>query len=103
MQCACCQGEKLTDGDRALPLALAFAPPPPRPDGLQPHPESANDIAVRPDGSEAVVALEGRLLRYSTRSLSFTISTALWMSYASGVIDTIGMIEPHASRTNPSV
>src|SRR5438094_2698775 len=49
-------------------LALAFAPPPPRPEGLQPHPESANDVAVRPDGSEAVVAREGRLLRYSTRT-----------------------------------
>ena len=23
MQCACCQGENLTDGDRALPLAVA--------------------------------------------------------------------------------
>src|SRR5438874_1829989 len=53
-------------------LALAFAPPPPLvvpgPEGLQPHPESANDVAVRPDGSEAVVAREGRLLRYSTRT-----------------------------------
>src|SRR5436189_288265 len=49
-------------------LALAFAPPPPRPEGLQPHSESANDVAVRPDGSEAVVAREGRLLRYSTRT-----------------------------------
>src|SRR5205823_14135855 len=49
-------------------LALAFAPPPPRPEGLQVHPESANDVAVSPDGSEAVVALEGRLLCYSTRT-----------------------------------
>ena len=53
-------------------LALAFAPPPPLvvpgPEGLQAHPESANDVAVSPDGSEAVVALEGRLLCYSTRT-----------------------------------
>ena len=53
-------------------LALAFAPPPPfvvpGPEGLQPHPESANDMAVSPDGGEAVVALEGRLLRYTIRT-----------------------------------
>ena len=53
-------------------LALAFAPPPPLvvpgPEGLQAHPESANDVALSPDGSEAVVALEGRLLCYSTRT-----------------------------------
>ena len=40
----------------------------PGPEGLQAHPESANDVAVSPDGSEAVVALEGRLLCYSTRT-----------------------------------
>jgi len=53
-------------------LALAFAPPPalvvPGPEGLRAHSESANDLAVRPDGGEAVVALEGRLLRYTTGS-----------------------------------
>jgi WD40 repeat protein len=50
-------------------LLLGFDPPPPvavaGPEGLQAHPESANDVAVRPDGTEAVVALEGRLLRYT--------------------------------------
>ena len=51
-------------------LALAFAAPPPLvvpgPEGLQAHPESANDVALSPDGAGAVVALEGRLLRYTT-------------------------------------
>ena len=50
-------------------LALGFWPPPPiaipGPAGLPGHPEAANAIAIRPDGAEAVVALEGRLLRYA--------------------------------------
>ncbi len=49
-------------------LALGFAPPPPLtvpgPEGRQIHSEVANAIAVSPDGREAVVALEGRLLRH---------------------------------------
>jgi len=45
-----------------------FEPPPPIdvPDVrmMKPHPEGANAIAIRPDGREAVVALENRLLVY---------------------------------------
>src|SRR2546429_425992 len=44
-------------------LALAFAPPPPfvvpGPEGLQPHPESANDMAVSPAGGHAVARDRG--------------------------------------------
>jgi WD40 repeat protein len=49
-------------------LVFGFEPPPPItvPDVrlMKPHPESANTIAIRPDGREAVVALENRLLVY---------------------------------------
>jgi WD40 repeat protein len=34
----------------------------------RPHSEAANAIAIRPDGTEAVVAVEGRLLRYAVTS-----------------------------------
>jgi WD40 repeat protein len=50
-------------------LVASFAPPPavavPGPEGLRPHSESVNALAVSPDGTEALVALEGRLLRYT--------------------------------------
>jgi Cu/Ag efflux protein CusF len=53
-------------------LARALAPPPPitvpAGEGLRPHPEGANAVAVRPDGREVVVALEGRLIRYDLAS-----------------------------------
>jgi Cu/Ag efflux protein CusF len=54
----------------AAAFKLGFAPPPPlaAPAGETPHPESANAIAVSPDGRQAVVAVEGRLLRYATAS-----------------------------------
>ncbi len=54
----------------AAAFKLGFAPPPPiagRGDET-PHAESANAIAVSPDGRQAVVAVEGRLLRYATAS-----------------------------------
>jgi Cu/Ag efflux protein CusF len=46
---------------------LGFAPPPPIviPVPEPPHPEVPNALLVRPDGREAVVALENRLIRYS--------------------------------------
>jgi WD40 repeat protein/Cu/Ag efflux protein CusF len=50
-------------------LSHAFAAPPPLavpgPEGLRPHSEAANAIALGADGQEAVVALEARLLRYA--------------------------------------
>jgi WD40 repeat protein len=48
-------------------LLTGFAPPPPIfvPVTEPPHLEAANAIAVSPDGREAVIALENRLLRYS--------------------------------------
>jgi WD40 repeat protein len=54
----------------AAAFKLGFAPLPPRaaPGGETPHPESANAIAASPDGRQAIVAVEGRLLRYATAS-----------------------------------
>jgi WD40 repeat protein len=53
-------------------LILGFDPPPPItvPDArdLQPHPEGANAVAVSPDGRQALVALENRLLLYDVAS-----------------------------------
>jgi WD40 repeat protein len=48
-------------------FTLAFAPPPPMTIASDepPHPEAINAMAVRPDGSEVVVAVEGRLLVYN--------------------------------------
>src|SRR5437763_1384016 len=45
-----------------------FAPPPPIavPVTEVPHPEAANAIAVSPDGAEAAVAVENRVLVYAT-------------------------------------
>jgi len=47
-----------------------FAPPPPMavPVTEVPHPEAANAIAVSPDGTEAAVAVENRVLVYTTAS-----------------------------------
>ena len=49
-------------------LVFGFEAPPPIPVPdvrlMKPHPEGANAIALRPDGREAVVALENRLLVY---------------------------------------
>jgi len=53
-------------------LIHGFEPPPPVtvPDArlMQPHPEGANAIAIRPDGRQALVALENRLLLYDVAS-----------------------------------
>jgi Cu/Ag efflux protein CusF len=51
----------------AAEFALGFAPPPavPVPAGEAPHPEAPNAIVVRPDGGEAAVAMENRLIVYS--------------------------------------
>jgi Cu/Ag efflux protein CusF len=51
-------------------LAAGFAPPPPivGPADETPHGEAANAVAVSPDGREAVVAVENRLLRYAVGS-----------------------------------
>ncbi len=53
-------------------LILGFEPPPPItvPDArlMQPHPEGANTIALGPDGRQALVALENRLLLYEVTS-----------------------------------
>jgi Cu/Ag efflux protein CusF len=50
-------------------LVLGFEPAPPLTipggEGLRPHPDAPAAIAVTPDGRDAVVALEGRLLRYT--------------------------------------
>ena len=47
-----------------------LAPPPPKAGSATevPHPEAANAIAVSPDGTEAAVAVENRLLVYATAS-----------------------------------
>ncbi|MGH7790608.1 MAG: WD40 repeat domain-containing protein, partial [Candidatus Binatia bacterium] len=47
-----------------------FAPPPPVavPVAEAPHPEAPNAVVVRPDGREAVVAMENRLIRYAMDS-----------------------------------
>ena len=47
-----------------------FAPPPPIavPGGGEPHPDAANAVVVSPDGREAAVALENRLLVHATDS-----------------------------------
>jgi WD40 repeat protein len=47
-----------------------FAPPPPVviPVDEPPHPEAPNAVVVGPDGREAVVALENRLIRYAMDS-----------------------------------
>src|SRR5207302_1329407 len=47
---------------------LGLAPPPPIvvPREAPPHADAANAVAVSPDGREAVVALENRLVVYST-------------------------------------
>jgi WD40 repeat protein len=46
---------------------LGFSPPPPVaiPVAEPPHPEAPNAVLVRPDGREAVVALENRLIFYA--------------------------------------
>jgi len=53
-------------------LILGFEPPPPItvPDAslMQPHPEGAAAVAVSPDGRQALVALENRLLLYDVAS-----------------------------------
>jgi len=63
-----------------------FEPPPPIdvPDVrmIKPHPEGANAIAIRPDGREAVVALENRLLVYDVA----TGKLARELPPASGVV-----------------
>jgi Cu/Ag efflux protein CusF len=54
----------------AAQFAVGFAPPPPVaiPVAEAAHPEAPNAILVRPDGREAVVALENRLIRYAMDS-----------------------------------
>lgn len=53
-------------------LVLGLAPPPPLaapgPEGVRAHREAAAALATSPDGAEAVVALETRLLRYALAS-----------------------------------
>ena len=53
-------------------LVLSFEPPPavnvPGPEGLSAHSDSVGAIALAPDGALAIVALEGRLLRYTIPS-----------------------------------
>jgi Cu/Ag efflux protein CusF len=51
-------------------FARGFAPPPPvkGPADEPPHVEAASAIAVHPDGATAIVAYEGRLIRYSVES-----------------------------------
>ena len=51
-------------------FALGFAPPPPIaiPVAEPPHPEAPNAVLVRPDGREAVVAMENRLVIYAMDS-----------------------------------
>ena len=51
-------------------LSVGLQPPPPItvPVNEAPHPEAPSEIAVSPDGTEAVVALESRLLRYDISS-----------------------------------
>jgi WD40 repeat protein/Cu/Ag efflux protein CusF len=50
-------------------LVLGFDPPPPLrvpgAEGLRPHPDAPAAIAIAPDGHDAVIALEGRLLRHT--------------------------------------
>jgi Cu/Ag efflux protein CusF len=51
-------------------LSHGFAPPPPVTVSAQhpPHGEAANAVAMRPDGTAALVALDRQLLLYDTRS-----------------------------------
>jgi len=51
----------------AAVFALGFAPPPAViiPVAEPPHPEAPNAVVVRPDGREAVVAMENRLIVYA--------------------------------------
>jgi WD40 repeat protein len=52
--------------DGSLAFGLASPPPLPLPGPPErPHREAANALVARPDGKEALLALEGRLLRYS--------------------------------------
>jgi hypothetical protein len=57
------RGELLSGFAAAPAVAVSSAEPA--------HPEAPNDIAVRPDGLEAAVAVEGRLLRYEVSSGRF--------------------------------
>lgn len=70
-------------------LLFGFEAPPPIivPDArlMKPHPESANAIALAPDGREAVVALENRLLVYDVA----TGRLARELPAASGVVRTV--------------
>ena len=54
----------------AVDFAFGFAPPPAVivPVNEPPHPEAANAMLVRPDGREAMVAMENRLIIYSMAS-----------------------------------
>jgi WD40 repeat protein/Cu/Ag efflux protein CusF len=54
----------------AAELVRGFASPPPirGPADEPPHVEAANAIAIHPDGTIAIVAYEGRLIRYAIRS-----------------------------------
>jgi WD40 repeat protein len=54
----------------AAQFAVGFAPPPAVvvPVVEAPHPEAPNAVVIRPDGQEAVVALENRLIRYAMAS-----------------------------------
>ena len=54
----------------AVAFATGFAPPPPVvvPVAEPPHREAPNAVLVRPDGREAVVAMENRLIRYGMDS-----------------------------------
>jgi len=54
----------------AVRFEFGLRPPPPLqlPEGEGPHPEAVNAIVVRSDGAEAIVASEGRLLRYATET-----------------------------------
>jgi WD40 repeat protein len=82
-------------------LILGFDPPPPItvPDArdLQPHPEGANAVAVSPDGRQALVALENRLLLYDVASgrlvrelpaQSSVVRGVAWSPDGSGVLVT---------------
>src|SRR5439155_208795 len=81
-------------------FVLGFAPPPPIavPGGTPPHPDAANAVAVSPDGREAVVAFENRLVVHATDSgrvlrelpaLRGVVRTLGWSPDGKGILATV--------------
>jgi len=81
-------------------FVLGFAPPPPIavPGGAPPHPDAANAVAVSPDGREAVVAFENRLVVHATDSgrvqrelpaLRGVVRTLGWSPDGKGILATV--------------